>query len=86
MEKLQVKGKTRIIRDNKISFQTEHDLYCTYKNHSICISEQDSGDYYVTVVDRAGMYAVQGGFGGQYCRYGIKTIEDCLKMCLENIL
>lgn len=81
-----VDGKLRLIRDKQISFKTDHDLYCKYKNHNICISEQETGGYYVTVTDRTGCYAVQGGFGGPYCRDGIKTIEDCLVMCIKNIL
>lgn len=86
MIKLIVDGKTRIIKDKQISFHTEHDLYCKYKNHNICISEQTDGSYYVTVTDESGCYAVMGGFGGQYCRDGIETIEDCLKMCIKNIV
>jgi hypothetical protein len=86
MIKVTVKGKTRIVRDKQIGYQTEAHLQCTYKNHSISISAQDSGYFYVTVTDKTGMYAVQGGFGGEYCRYGIETIEDCLAMCIENIL
>lgn len=82
--KVNVDGKLRIVR--QIDFQTEHDLYCRYRQHNICISEQETGGFYVTVTDKTGMYAVQGGFGGDYCRYGIKTIEDCLFMCIKNIL
>lgn len=86
MIKVTVDGKTRIVRDNKISYQTNHDLYCIYKAHNICISEQESGGYYISVTNKAGQYAVEGGFGGQYCRYGIETIEDCLALCIKNIL
>lgn len=86
MIKLKVDGKTRIIPKKQITFETNHDLYCKYKNHNICISEQETGDYYITVTDNTGGYVVQGGFGGQYCRYGIETIEDCLVMCIKNIL
>lgn len=84
--KLIVNGKTRIVRKSNISYHTDNDLYCTYKGYSICISTQDRGDFYVTARDKTGMYAVEGGFGGLYCKYGIETIEDCLKMCIENIL
>jgi hypothetical protein len=87
MIKVVVNGKTRIIRDKQIQLQTENDLYCTYKNHSICISKQETtNDFYVTVSDRSGIYAVQGGYGGDYCRDGVKTIEDCLVICIKNIL
>lgn len=87
MIKVTVEGKTRVIRDKNIHHQTENDLECTYKEHRICISKQEAtNDYYVTVRDKAGMYAVQGGFGGDYCQYGIETIEDCLVMCIKNIL
>ena len=86
MIQLKVAGKNRVIRDKQISFQTEHDLHCRYRDHDICIAEQETGGYYVTVTDVTGMYAVQGGFGGQFCRDGIKSIEDCLVMCIKNIL
>ena len=86
MIKVEVNGKTRIIRDKFIHYDTENDLECTYKNHHINIAKQEVGDYYVTVTDETGMHAVQGGFGGEYCRYGIETIEDCLVMAIENIL
>lgn len=81
-----VDGKKRVIRDKQIHYYTENDLECHYKNHLIYISKQEIGDFYVTVQDKTGMYAVQGGFGGDYCRYGIKTIKDCLVMCIQNIL
>lgn len=86
MIKVQVDGKTRIVRDSMIHYHTDNDLECTYKNHHINIAKQEVGDFYVTVTDQTGMYAVQGGFGGDYCRYGIETIEDCLVMCMQNIL
>lgn len=86
MIQVTVNGKNRIIRDKFIHHQTDNDLECTYKNHHINIAKQDTDDFYITVTDQTGMYAVQGGFGGPYCRYGIETIEDCLVMCIENIL
>lgn len=86
MIKIIVDGKARIIRKGAISFQTQDDLYCKYRNHDICISRQECGGFYVTVRDKSGMYAVQGGFGGPHCRYEIESIEDCLKMCIQNIL
>jgi len=86
MLKVIVNGKTRIVRDSKISYHTNNDLYCKYKDHNITISKQEKGDFYVSVVGPDGMYAVNGGFGGEYCRYNIKTIDDCLAMCIENIL
>jgi hypothetical protein len=86
MIKVIVDGKPRIIRKNMISYHTENDLNCRYQNHNINIARQESGDFYVAVTDDSGSYAVQGGFGGQYCRDGIKTIEDCLVMCIQNIL
>jgi len=86
MIQVTVDGKTRVIRNKQIHYQTENDLECTYKGHNICIAKQEADDFYITVRDIAGRYAVQGGFGGDYCRYGIETIEDCLVMCIENIL
>lgn len=86
MIKIVVDGKTRIIRKNMIRYQTDNDLECIYRNHNINIAKQEADDFYVTVTDKTGAYAVQGGFGSDYCRYGIKTIEDCLKMCIQNIL
>jgi hypothetical protein len=59
-----VGGKTKVVRDNQISFQTNHDLHCKYKNHNICISEQETGGYYVTATDRKRQYVVEGNFGG----------------------
>jgi hypothetical protein len=87
MIQVTVDGKTRVIRDKQIHYQTENDLECTYRNHSIYINKQDTrNDFYVSVKDKTGMYAVQGSFGGDYCRYNIETIEDCLVMCIKNIL
>lgn len=86
MIKVEVDGKTRIVRDSMIHYHTDNDLECTYKNHHINIAKQEVGDFYVTVTDQTGMYAVCGGFGGDYCTYGIETIEDCLVMCMQNIL
>ncbi len=87
MIQVTVDGKTRVIRGKQIHYQTENDLECTYKDHLICIAKQEAtNDFYITVRDKTGMYAVQGGFGGDYCRYGIETIEDCLVMCIKNIL
>lgn len=87
MIKVLVDGKPRLVRKNMIRYQTDNDLECVYKNHTISISRQEANDdFYVTVRDSSGMYAVQGGFGGPYCRYGIETIEDCLAMCIKNIL
>jgi len=56
MIQVTVDGKTRVIRDEQISFQSDHDLHCKYKNHNICIAEQETGGYYVTVTDKTGMY------------------------------
>lgn len=84
MKYLKVKGKTRIIR--KISYQTENDIECTYKGYLINISLQDTDDFYVTIKAPDGCYIVQGGFGGPFCNYNIKSMDDCLKICLENIL
>ncbi len=87
MIQVTVNGKTRVIRDNQVNCQTENRLECTYKDHYICIVKQEAtNDFYVTVRYKTGIYAVQGGFGGHYCRYGIETIEDCLVMCIKNIL
>ena len=87
MIQVTVDGKTRVIRDKQIHYQTKNDLECTYKNHSIYINKQDTrNEFYVSVKDKTGMYAVQGAFGGDYCRYNIETIEDCLVMCIKNIL
>lgn len=84
MIQVQVKGKNRIIRDKFIHYQTESDLECDYKNHHICITEQDTGGWYVAVTDQTGAYDVQGGFGGGYDKH--ETLEDVLIMCIENIL
>jgi hypothetical protein len=81
-----VEDKKRIVRNKYIEYFTENDLYCTYKNYSIAISRTDVDDFYIDVRDKTGMVAIQGGFGGHYCRYNIKTLEDCLKLCIENIL
>ena len=82
---VKVNGKNRVIRDKFIDYHTENDLYCTYKNHFIRISAQDTGGFYCTVTDQTGMYAVDGGFG-EYHNPPFETIEDCLKMCIENII
>jgi len=84
MIQVEVNSKSRIIRDKFIHYQTESDLECDYKNHHICIAEQDTGGWYATVTDQTGGYAVQGGFGGGYDKY--ETLEDVLVMCIENIL
>lgn len=81
-----VNDKKRIIRNKFIYYQTENDLECTYKNHRICIAKQEIGDFYISVTDKTGMYAVHGGYGGPYCRNGIETIEDCLKLAILNII
>lgn len=86
MIQVEVNGKTRIIRDKFIHYQTENDLECTYKNHHINIAKQEVGDYYVTVTDETGMYAVQGGFGGSWGKEEHNSIEGCLVMAIENIL
>lgn len=84
MIQIEVKGKNRIIRDKFIHYQTENDLECTYKSHLIYIAAQETGGWYVSVTDKTGMYAVQGGFGGGYDEY--ETMNDVLVMCIENIL
>lgn len=84
--KLIVKGKTCVIRKNQIQYDFDTDFECDYKKHHIYISKLKENDFYITVKDKTGMYAVDGGFGGEHCRYGIKTIEDCLKLAIENIL
>ena len=86
MIKVLVEGKIRIIRNKQIDYFTENDLSCKYKKCTINISKQEVGDYWVSVTDKNGGYLVYGGFGGEYCRYQIKTIEDCLIMCIQNIL
>lgn len=86
MIKVTVKDKTRIIRKSQISLHTDHELHCRYKDHDVSIVEQQNGDFYVSVTDKTGMYAVQGGFGGSFCRNGITSINDCLVMAIENIL
>jgi hypothetical protein len=86
MIKVLVEGKTRIIRDKMITHQSENSLECYYKNHQIIIEKQRIDDFYVSVTDERGMHAVHGGFGGDYCTENIKTIEDCLVMCIKNIL
>jgi len=86
MIQVTVDGKTRVIRAKQIYYQTENNLECTYRGHEIYIAKQERDDFYVTARDKTGRYVVQGGFGGDYCRNGIETIEDCLVMCIENIL
>lgn len=85
MIKVEVNGKTRVVRDTWIHYHNEHDLQCTYKNHDINIAEQETDGFYCTVTDQTGMYAVCGGFG-DYHYPPYETIEDCLKMCIENII
>ena len=85
MIQVTVNGKNRVVRDKFIHYQTENDLECYYKNHHINITAQETGGFYVTVTDETGMYAVDGGFG-EYHNPPIETIEDCLVMCIENIL
>ena len=59
MIKVTVEGKIRVIRDKHIHYQTENYLECTYKDHRICIAKQEAtNDYYVTVIDKTGMYAI----------------------------
>lgn len=84
MIKVEVNGKIRIIRDKFIEYKSENELECYYKNHLIYINEQEPKEWYVSVTDQAGMYAVQGGFSGEYDKY--KTLDDVLIMCIENIL
>lgn len=84
MIKIKVNGKDRIIRDKFIDYQTENDLHFTYKNHTAVITEQETGGWYVSVIDETGMYAVDGGFGGGYDKY--ETLEDVIVMCIENII
>lgn len=86
MIKVKVNGKTRIIRDKFIDYKTENDLECHYKNHDINIAKQEVCGYYVTVKDQAGMYAVDGGFGGSYGLEKHNSIDGCLIMAIENIL
>lgn len=86
MIKVEVNGKTRIIRDKFINYQTENDLECNYKKHHISISKQEVGDIYVTVTDSKGMFAVDGGFGGDWGEDKHNSIEGCLIMAIENIL
>ena len=83
---VKVKGQNRIIRNKFIHYQTENDLECHYKNHHINIAKQEVGDYYVTVTDETGMYAVQGGFGGSWGKEEHNSIEGCLVMCIGNII
>ena len=84
MVKIKVDGKDRIIRDKFIDYQTESDLHFTYKNHTVVIAEQETGGWYTSVIDKTGMYAVDGGFGGGYDEY--ETLEDVIAMCIKNIL
>jgi hypothetical protein len=85
MIQIKVKGKNRLIRNKFVFYQSEYDLECTYKNHHINIAEQETGGFYVTVTDKTGMYAVDGYFN-EYHNPPIKTIEECLEICIENIL
>lgn len=55
------------------------------QNHQIIIEKQKIDDFYVSVTDERGMHAVHGGFGGDYCTENIKTIEDCLVMCITKL-
>ena len=84
MIKVKVDGKDRIIRDKFIDYQTESDLHFTYKNHTVVIAEQETGGWYASVIDKTGMYAVDGGFGGGYDEYN--SLEDIIIMCIKNIL
>ena len=87
MIKVIVQDKQRIIRDKYISVYEKYQLECKYRNHFIYILKDNSNNgFYAEVKDKSGRFLVQGGFGGCYSRYGIKTIEDCLAMCIDNIL
>ena len=84
--KLIVNGKIRIIRKKYIDYHTDDTFYCNYKNHTIEISKQEIGGFYCKVKNSAGMYVVDGYYGVHYYEKDIKTIKDCLKECIENIL
>lgn len=86
MIKVKVNGKLRIISDKFISYQTENDLECQYKNHNINIAKQEVGDYYVTATDKTGVYIIDGFYGGSWGQEKHNSIEDCLVMAIENIL
>lgn len=68
-----------------ITHQSENSLECYYKNRQIIIEKQRIDDFYVSVTAERGMYAVHGGFGGDYCTENIKTIEDCLVVCITKL-
>jgi len=84
--RIKVKGKNRIIQQKQIRYQDNKEFECVYKKHNIYISKLKENDFYMSVTDASGMYAVQGGYGGKNCPYGIQTLEDCLKLAIENIL
>ena len=86
MIKVEVQGKTRIVRKSQIHYQTDDDLQCTYRNHLIDIAAQETGGFYCTVSAPDGCCIVQGGFGGPHCKYNITSITDCLVMCIDNII
>lgn len=86
MIKVDVNGKTRVIRPGQIQYRSDNTLKCCYKNHEISIDAQKTADFYVTITTPEGQEAFQSGVGGEFCPYHVQSIEDCLVLCINRIL
>jgi len=73
-------------RLKNITYQTDHDLYATYKGYDIQVAEQETGGFYATVKDPKGKKIIDNHVGGLYLNEAVKDvmITICFKISRES--
>lgn len=73
-------------RLKNITYQTDHNLYATYKGYDIQVAEQETGGFYATVKDPKGKKIIDNHVGGLYLNEAVKDvmITICFKISRES--
>lgn len=69
-------------RLKNITYQSDHDLYATYKGYDLQVAEQETGGFYATVKDPKGKKIIDNHVRGLYLPEAVKEVmkQICFKI------
>lgn len=69
-------------RLKNIAYQSDHDLYATYKGYDLQVAEQETGGFYATVKDPKGKKIIDNHVRGLYLPEAVKEVmkQICFKI------
>ncbi len=73
-------------RLKNITYQSDHDLYATYKGYALQVAEQETGGFYATVKDPKGKKIIDNHVRGLYLPEAVKEVmkQICFKISLNT--